>query len=124
MIAQNILRSTILSSAVVLGIGAGATRAETDAEVAAVTAANDAFYAALSTFDQTGMEKVWAHESYVSSIGPANRAVTTGWASLADGYRSYMTRMAPDIARATIKAVDTRVHINGSVGLDRRSGVI
>jgi hypothetical protein len=115
MIAPDILRHAILSTAVVLGISAGAARAETDAEVAAVTAASDAFYTALSTFDQTGMEKVWAHESYVSSIGPANRATTTGWATLADGYRSYMTRMAPDTVRATIKAVDTRVHINGSV---------
>lgn len=109
------LRIAALSAVVAAGIAPGAARAQTDAGVAAVTAANDAFYSALSAFDLAGIGKVWAHESYVSSIGPVNKTVTTGWTALAEGYRNYVTRMGADTERGTIRAADTQVHINVGV---------
>ena len=48
--------------AVVLGFGMGSARAQLNTEVADVTAANNAFYTALSALDAAAMEKVWAHE--------------------------------------------------------------
>jgi hypothetical protein len=93
MIRPTTIRTAVLLIAVVLGFGTGSAHAQSSTDVAAVTAANIAFYSALGALDAAAMEKVWAHEPYVTSIGPANKTVTTGWASLQEGYKSFVARM-------------------------------
>jgi ketosteroid isomerase-like protein len=115
MIKQGTTRKTATLIAVLLGLGMGSAHAQSESDVAEVSAANNAFYAALSALDAAAMEKVWAHEPYVTSIGPANKAVTTGWVALQDGYKSFMACTAPTIAQVMNKPVDTQVHINGNV---------
>ena len=63
---------TASSIAVLLSIGVAA-RAQTGADIQAVTAANNAFYTAVSTLDAAAMEKVWAQEFYVNNIGPRSK---------------------------------------------------
>ena len=47
--------------------------------IAAVAAASNAFYAALSVLDDgTCMETVWANAPYVTYVGPDSTSVTTG----------------------------------------------
>jgi hypothetical protein len=54
-------------------------RAQSQADVAAVIAANNGYHAALSALDMAAMENVWVHEDYVSiSGGPRNAAPLTG----------------------------------------------
>src|SRR6516165_5899160 len=44
-------------------------------DVDAVKAANASFYDALSSLDIKKMEPVWAHESYVTLIGPSDKSI-------------------------------------------------
>jgi ketosteroid isomerase-like protein len=102
--------STILIAALV-GIGVGNARAQTDADVAAVTAANNAFYTAMSGLDAAAMEKVWAPEAYITNIGPREKTVTIGSPVVQNGFKSFF----PALAQMTLKPVNPQVHINGNV---------
>lgn len=68
MVATFIIVGGMLSSAV----------ADKASEVDAVTAANAAFYAALSARDVGAFMKVWSTKSEVRHIGPRNREVDVG----------------------------------------------
>ena len=61
MITQRVACRTAILIAVLLNFGTGA-RAQTSADGAAVTAANNAFYTAVSALDPVAMEKVWSRE--------------------------------------------------------------
>jgi ketosteroid isomerase-like protein len=103
--------------AVLLSVGIGNARAQSDADVAAVSAANNAFYTALSALDAAAMGKVWANETYVTSISPRSKAVMTGWAAVQDSYKSLMTdgRLPCGESKRCIEPVDTQVRVNGNV---------
>src|SRR3954471_21575947 len=45
----------------------------------AVNAANQAFYAALSSRELKGMEAVWARKPHVSLVGPRSKTRTVGY---------------------------------------------
>jgi ketosteroid isomerase-like protein len=98
--------------AVLLGFGMGSARAQTDTDVAAVTAANNAFYTALSALDAAALEKVWAHEAYVANVGPQSKAITTGWPAVLDAYKS---GVIANSAQQIVKAIDMHMHSNGNV---------
>jgi hypothetical protein len=53
--------------------------AQSDEDAAAVSAANQAFYAALSALDLAAMENIWAHDPDVVYIGPFHRKMVIGW---------------------------------------------
>ena len=91
MTKQGTTRRTGLLIAALIGFGMGSAYAQSSADVAAVTEANNAFYSALGALDAAAMDGVWAHEPYVTSISPASKAVTTGWVAVIDGYKSLMT---------------------------------
>ena len=61
-----------------LAVCSTAARAD-DADIAAVSAANQAFYAALSARDAKAMEAVWANKPYVTNIGPRSKALAIGF---------------------------------------------
>jgi ketosteroid isomerase-like protein len=98
--------------AALAGLGVGVARAQTEADVAAVTTANNAFYVALSALDAAAMEKVWASEAYITNIGPNARAVGIGPSAVQDAFKKNFL----NLAQMTVKPVDTQVHINGNTG--------
>ena len=114
LISQAAFQATrkALLIAVVLGFGMGSARAQLNTEVADVTAANNAFYTALSALDAAAMEKVWAHESYVTNIAPPSKAVAIGSAAVQGSYRDGPIARN---AQMSIKPVETQIHINGNV---------
>jgi ketosteroid isomerase-like protein len=99
-----------MSIAVLLSVGIGNARPQADGDVA-VTAANNAFYTAISALDAVAMEKVWSQEAYVASIGPRSKAVAVGSAAVQDSYKNVMATLAQFMA----KPLDTQVHVNGNV---------
>jgi ketosteroid isomerase-like protein len=103
---------TAMLIAVLLSVGIGNARAQTEADVAAVTAANNAFYTAISALDPVAMEKVWSQESYVASIGPRSKAVAVGSAAVQDSYKK---DVMATLAQLTAKPLDTQVHVNGNL---------
>jgi ketosteroid isomerase-like protein len=79
-------------------------------DLADVTAANNAFYAALSARDPNALAKIYAHDNYVANISPGTGALHIGWpevekwaASLADAYK--------DLA---VTPSDLHIHVNGT----------
>jgi ketosteroid isomerase-like protein len=50
-----------------------------------VTRANQAFYAAFETLDIAEMDKIWAHQEYVTCIHPG-WALRTGWPEVRDSW--------------------------------------
>ena len=105
-------RKAALLIAVLLGLGMGSAHAQSSTEVADVTAANNAFYTALSALDAAAMEKVWAHKSYVTNIAPPSKAVAIGSAAVQGSYRDGPIARN---AQMSIKPVETQIHINGNV---------
>jgi ketosteroid isomerase-like protein len=99
--------------AVLLSIGVGA-RAQTDADVAAVMAANNAFYTAVSALDASAVDKIWSHEAYVTYIGPRSTTIEVGSAAVQDAFK---TGVIARIAQMSLKPANTQVHINGNVAL-------
>lgn len=65
------------------------------------------------------MDKVWAHESYASFIGPLSTTVVIGW----DGVRGAWQMRFGQFDRVTILANKPHVRINGqtawAVGMER-----
>ena len=86
MITQRAGCRTAVLIAVLLGFNTGAW-AQTSADGAAVTAANSAFYTAVSALDPVAMEKVWSHEAYVNSIGPRSKTIAVGSTAVQDFIR-------------------------------------
>jgi hypothetical protein len=60
----------LLCSAFTVSVGYGQQQLDTDEVKAAV----DEFYKALTALDSNRMEKVWAHEDYVTLINPKDKA--------------------------------------------------
>jgi ketosteroid isomerase-like protein len=110
MIRKRTTCGAAISIAVLLSIGVGA-RAQTDADITAVTAANNAYYSALSTLDAAAMEKAWARESYIANVGPFAKAIQIGSSAVQDGFKTF----APGVAQLVVKPSETQVRINGNV---------
>jgi hypothetical protein len=110
MITKRTTCGAAISIAVLLSIGVGA-RAQTDAGVAAVTAANNAYYSALSTLDPAAMEKAWARESYIANVGPFAKTIQIGSSAVQDNFKTFV----PSVAQLVVKPSDTQVRINGDV---------
>jgi ketosteroid isomerase-like protein len=111
MITKRATCGAAILTAVLLTTGVNA-RAQTNADAAAVTAANNAFYSAVSALDAAAMEKVWSQEPYVASIGPRSKAIAMGSAEVQDSYKK---DVMATLAQLTAKPVDTEVHVNGAV---------
>jgi ketosteroid isomerase-like protein len=97
--------------AVLVGIGAGNARAQADGDVAAVTAANNAFDTAMSGLDAAAMAKIWAPEAYITNIGPRSKTVVIGSPVVQNDFKDFFTALA----QMVLKPVDPQVHVNGNV---------
>jgi ketosteroid isomerase-like protein len=101
-----------MAAAALLAASVGSARSQSDVDVAAVLAANNGYYAAVSTLDAAAMEKVWAHEAYVDNVGPQNKAMQFGWDAIQDAFRS---GTIANSAQLSVRPIDPRVHISGDV---------
>ena len=83
-------------------------KARETADIERVTAANQVFIAAIAARDIDAMDKVWAHESYATFIGPLSTTVVVGW----DGVRKAWEMRFSQFDRVTISVAESHVHTN------------
>ncbi len=107
---------TLITIAVAwLGIAlpaSNAVAAQPPADMEGVKAASKAFYAALAVIDDgTAMEKVWAHTSYVTYVGPRSKSITVGW----DTQKKYWVENNKPFASRTVSLVDQHIHVVGNL---------
>src|SRR5713226_8776275 len=93
------------------GTAIGQEKAQQTSDVERVNAASQVFIAAISARDIHAMEKVWAHEPYVTFIGPLSTTVVVGW----DGVKEAWEMRFSQFDRVTISLTDSHVHSNGKV---------
>lgn len=76
---RNMLRGASIAAAG-LALLAGTAQAQSPADIDAIKAANQAFYAALSARDVKVMGPLWADKPYVVNIGPRSKVISVGYA--------------------------------------------
>jgi ketosteroid isomerase-like protein len=88
-------------------------------DIARINAAGQAFIAAIGARDIEAMDKLWAHESYATFIGPLSTTVVVGW----DGVRKAWQMRFGQFDRVTISLTESHVRTNGNaawvVGLEK-----
>jgi ketosteroid isomerase-like protein len=87
----------------------GLVRAQSNDDAAAVLAANQAFYRALSKLDLAAMEAIWAHDPDVLYIGPFHRKMVVGWPAV----RTEFVANKANVAEISVKPLDMHVRVNG-----------
>jgi ketosteroid isomerase-like protein len=102
----------------------GPALAQPSSDTAAVTAANEAFYAALSSLDVSATESLWVQDSYVTWIGPRSRAAEVGWSAVQGNLKFFGERFA----QMSIKPVNVQVTVGGPlawvVGGEVQQGIL
>ncbi len=82
------------------------------ADEQAVTAANTAFYTALSARDTAALAKIYAHEDFVMNVNPFTGKLSgPGWSAV----EPWTKGIARHYARLEVKPSDVHVHVNGNV---------
>jgi ketosteroid isomerase-like protein len=74
-----------------------------------IQSASQRFVAAIGARDINAMDKVWAHESYASFIGPLSTRVVVGWTSVRQAWQMRFGQFD----RVTILTDKPHVRING-----------
>jgi len=96
-----------------------AVQAQQTGDLERIVAASREFIAAISARDINAMDKVWAHETYASFIGPLSTTVVVGW----DGVRQAWQMRFGQFDRVTISMNKPHIRINGqaawAVGIER-----
>jgi ketosteroid isomerase-like protein len=119
ILAASTLSLLILGVALPANNVAGQQNAPETSDTERVTAANQVFVAAIAARDIDAMDKVWAHESYVTFIGPLSTMVVVGW----DGVRKAWEMRFSQFDRVTISLAESHVHTNGkaawTVGIEK-----
>ena len=108
MIVRRFTRLVCLAAAVA-GLCPGSANAQANDDRAAVVAANQAFYAALSALDLAAMENIWAHDPDVLYIGPFHRKMIIGWPAV----RTEFLANRANVAEISVKPLDMHVRVNG-----------
>ena len=94
-------------------------KAQQTSDVEGVNAASQVFTAAIAARDILAMDKVWAHETYATFIGPLSTAVVVGW----DGVRKAWEMRFGQFYKVTISATEPHIRTNGkvawAVGMER-----
>jgi len=93
------------------GDAIGQQKAQQTSDVERVNAASQVFISAISARDIRAMDKVWAHESYATFIGPLSTTVVVGW----EGVRKAWEMRFSQFDRVTISLAESHVHTNGKV---------
>ncbi len=101
----------ILGLALPAGDAIGQQKTQPTSDVEQVNAASQLFVAAIAARDIQAMDKVWAHESYATFIGPLSTSIVVGW----DGVRKAWEMRFGQFDRVTILLAESYVHTNGKV---------
>jgi ketosteroid isomerase-like protein len=119
MLAVITMSLMILGGAAPAGDAAAQQQTQQASDVERVNAASQDFIAAISARDIRAMDKVWAHESYATFIGPLSTNVVVGW----EGVRKAWEMRFSQFDRVTISLAESNVRINGkvawAVGIER-----
>lgn len=88
-------------------------------DVERVNAASHALIKAISARDIDAMARLWAHEPYVTFMGPLSTSIVVGW----DGVKKAWEMRFNQFARVTVSLAESRVHASGNmawaVGVER-----
>ena len=82
------------------------------ADIDGITAANKAFYAALSSRDIDAMDMVWAHKPYAIYIGPTRKTMSLGYDEVRKSWQAGFKRFS----KITVSTADVRVQTDGKLG--------
>jgi ketosteroid isomerase-like protein len=111
--------SLILGIPLTVARAVGQQHAQQTSEVEAVNAASQVFIAAIAARDIGAMDKVWAHESYATFMGPLSTTVVVGW----DVVRKAWEMRFSQFDRVTISVAESHVRTNGkaawAVGIEK-----
>jgi ketosteroid isomerase-like protein len=117
-LAVNVVSLLILTVAPV-GNAVGQEKARQTSDIERVNAASQVFIDTISGRDLRAMDKLWAHESYVTFIGPLSTTVVVGWEGVMKAWEMRFNQFE----RVTISLADSHVHTNGkiawSVGVEK-----
>ena len=82
-------------------------------DVDAVKAANATYLAAIGSLDIKKMEPLWAHESYVTLVGPGDKSISVGWDAVKKNWEDGPFKNSAELK---VTAVDgPHIHVNGNV---------
>lgn len=113
----------LLNSFIFMGFllmtAAPAAQAQQTNDLERIHVTSQQFAAAIGACDINAMDKVWAHESYASFIGPLSTTVVVGW----DSVRQAWQMRFGQFDRVTISMDKPHVRINGqaawAVGMEK-----
>src|SRR5262249_31500446 len=103
--------SLLVAAELPVGGAISQAKAQDASDVEWVKAASQVFIAAIAARDIAAMDKVWAHESYATFIGPLSTTVVVGW----DGVRKAWEMRFGQFDRVTISLAESHVRTNGNV---------
>jgi len=76
---------------------------------AEVSRANEFYYHAMSSLDLALVEKAWAHNDYVTLVGPRHTAPMIGWSDI----RAYYAKAVSTIGKISLRPIDPHINVNG-----------
>src|SRR5262245_59697200 len=101
----------LLAAGLPIGGALSQEKAQDTSDIDRVKAASQIFIAAIAARDIRAMDKVWAHESYATFIGPLRTTIVVGW----DGVRKAWEMRFGQFDRVTISLAESHVRTNGKV---------
>ena len=108
------VRSAVLTlfaaAALVAGTSVCAFAAQLS-DTKAVATTNQAFITAFSSRNLSAMEQVWAHQPYVTNVGPRSRVRNTGY----EAVHKYWKESFKYFSRISISSRETKIRVNGNV---------
>jgi hypothetical protein len=105
-------RQMLALTTMVAALSASSAAAQQPDDVEAVKAASNAFYSALSVFDDgSAMGKVWARTPYVTYVGPLSKSIIVGW----DAQKQYWNDFNKRFLQRTASLIDDHIHVNGNL---------
>jgi ketosteroid isomerase-like protein len=105
------LAALLLVAGLPVGSALSQEKAQDTSAIDQVKAASQVFIAAIAARDIRAMDKVWAHESYATFIGPLSTTIVVGW----DGVRKAWDMRFGQFDRVTISLAESHVRANGKV---------
>jgi ketosteroid isomerase-like protein len=101
----------MLAAGLPVGSALGQEKAQDTSDVDRVKAASQVFIAAIAARDIRAMDKLWAHATYATFIGPLSTTIVVGW----DGVRKAWEMRFGQFDRVTISLAESHVRTNGKV---------
>jgi ketosteroid isomerase-like protein len=110
-IAALALAALLLAAGVPVASALSQDKVQNPSDVDRVKAASRTFIAAIAARDIRAMDKVWAHATYATFIGPLSTTIVVGW----DCVRKAWDMRFGQFDRVTISLAESHVRTNGKV---------